>query len=271
MTRPPRGKWIWRISAPQRSLETRRKISASLRGWFDLRPGLRGLSVGPIFYLGWGHPETHGRMLAWIRNDGFASEIWVMSLAVPAVLAFVFCGLAGAICAIGGTITGSLNAMGAIPLAIASLAFSGGVLLLFNCQDFTVHPVRLALGVLSDAEMAERPRLSTAIRIASPVVAQISGGAPVELDEASLRQTLNAIACGEEEFVILERSEFDFLQVRYDGIGFVVERRLSQSEWLQSARHAGAPGSVLDDQDVFAIMSCYLGGKDEMPGVEWVD
>ena len=232
---------------------------------------MRGLSVGSFFWLAWEYPATHFRVLAWVRRNGWASEIWVMSLAVPAVFVSVFCGLAGAIWAIEGAITGSLNAMGAIPLAIALLALSGGVLLFFDGQDFSEHPVRHALGVLFDAGMAERPRLSTAIRIASPVVAQISGGAPVELDEGSLRQTLNAIACEEEEFIILERSEFDFLQARYDGIGFVVERRLSQSEWLQSARHAGAPGSVLDDQDVFAIMSCYLGGKDEIPGVEWLD
>ena len=236
-----------------------------------MKPGLRGLSVGPFFCLGWEYPETHFRVLAWVRGNAGASEIWVMSLAVPAVLALVSCGLAGAIWAIDGAITGSLNAMGAIPIAIALLAFSGGVLILFDRQDFSEHPIRHALGARFDTGMAEPKRLAATTGISSPVSAQISGGAPVELDEKSLRQTLAAIASGEEEFMILERSEFDFLQARYDGIGFVVERRLSQAEWLQSARHAGAPGSVLDDQDVFAIMSFYFGGKDEMPGVEWVD
>ena len=271
MTRPPRGKWIWRISAPQRSLETRQKISASLRGWFDLRPGLRGLSVGPFFCLGWEYPATHFRVLAWVRRDGWMSEIWLISLAVPAVFAAVFCGLAGASWAVGGMITGSLNPMGAVPLAIASLIFSGGVLLLFNRQDFSDHPIRHALSALFDAGVAEPPRFDAATGISLPVVARISGSAPMELDEGLLRATLSAIASGEEEFIILERNEFEFLQVAHDGNGFVVERRLPKSEWLQSARHTAIPNPVLDAKDVFAIMSCYLAGIDQMPGVEWVD
>lgn len=271
MTRLPRAKWIWRISAPQRSLETRQIISADLRGWSDMRPGLRGLSVGPFFCLGWEYPETHFRVLTWVRGNDGASEIWVMSLAVPAILALVSCGLAGAIWAIDGVITGSLNAMGAIPIAIALLAFSGGVLLLFDRQDFSEHPVRHALGSRFEAGMAEPKRLVATTGISSPVSAQISGGASKELDEKSLRQTLNAIASGEEEFIILERGEFEFLQAAYDGSGFLVERRLSQAEGLQYARHAGFHSSMLDAQDAYAIISCYLGGVDEIAGVEWVD
>lgn len=236
-----------------------------------MRPGLRGLSFGPFFCLGWHYPETQFRVLAWVRRVGWVSEIWVMSLAVPAVFAAIFCGLAGASWAVGGVITGSLNPMGAVPLAIASLVFSGGVLLLFNRQDFSDHPIRHALGALFDAGVAEPPRLDAATGISLPVVARISGSAPMELDEESLRATLSAIASGEEEFIILERNEFEFLQVAHDGNGFVVERRLSKSEWLQSARHTAIPNPVLDAKDVFAIMSCYLAGIDQMPGVEWVD
>lgn len=267
----PRANCIWRISAPQQSLETRRKISSDLGGWFDLRPGLRGFSVGPLFCLAWEYPATRYRVLAWVRRNGWASEIWVMSLAVPAVLASVFCGLAGAIWALHGAISGSLNAIGAIPIAIASVAFSGGVLLLFDGQDFSEHPIRRALEALFDAGMAKPKRLVGATRNSSPVIAMVSGRAPFELDEESLRGTLSAIVSGEEEFIILKRSEFEFLQAAYDGIGFVVERRLSRSESLQSARHARSPGSPLDARDVFAIMSFYRGGEDEMPGVEWVD
>jgi hypothetical protein len=236
-----------------------------------MKPGLRGLSVGPFFCLGWEYPETHFRVLAWVRGNDGASEIWVMSLAVPAILALVSCGLAGAIWAIDGVITGSLNAMGAIPIAIALLAFSGGVLLLFDRQDFSEHPVRHALGSRFEAGMAEPKRLVATTGISSPVSAQISGGASKELDEKSLRQTLNAIASGEEEFIILERGEFEFLQAAYDGSGFLVERRLSQAEGLQYARHAGFHSSMLDAQDAYAIISCYLGGVDEIAGVEWVD
>jgi hypothetical protein len=39
----------------------------------------------------------------------------------------------------------------------------------------------------------------------------------------------------------------------------------------KQAAIGGVLVEVLDDQDVFAIMSCYLGGKDEIPGVEWLE
>ncbi|SFO85377.1 hypothetical protein SAMN04488060_0308 [Qipengyuania nanhaisediminis] len=253
--------------------ETRQRVRALLRPWFDPKPGPRGFALGRLVCIWSGLSLYHTfELVALIRRDGWGARISGITVLMQAALALVLVPAVAAVWAAVGMVTGELYAMGAVPILLVSilaLALAAWLLRRNNNEHNAI------VGLLrKEFEPQESPEPLTFARPTGEpgrMAMDVSGTRTIEnVTIEELTAALDAMHDGHETHVILSKSETEFVQTAASAFGYSVEWRNVGDDWPRNARRIGA-GSIATFQieEVKQLFCAYLYGAREFPELEW--
>lgn len=266
--------FVFSIGANGDVADTRRRIRRLLGPWFDRTPGPRGFVVGRLVCLWSGmHAHHQPECVALIRRDGWASRIQGMTFSLATSFALLLLPVGGTLWAASGLVDGSLYPMGALPILVLCLAaVVGGVWLTLRSdpdRNPVVKALRREFEPLSQPKplRLDMPTEGTTI----PVRMDVSGSRTVDpVGVGDLVKALDDIEDGAESYVILSRSESDFMQCAASVHGYTIELRVAGDEWPRMARRAAdGHDATFQLKEAKQVMSAYVLGAKRFEGVEW--
>ena len=253
--------------------ETRQRVRALLRPWFDPKQGPRGFVLGRLVCIWSGLSLYHTfELVALIRRDGWGARISGITTLMQAALALLLVPAVAAIWAAVGMVTGELYAMGAVPILLVSIltVVLAAWLLRRNNNEHN-EIVGLLRMEFEPQEITEPLTFARPAGEPERMAMDVSGTRTIEnVRIEELTAALDAMHEGYESHVILGRSETEYMQTAASAFGYSVEWRDLGDDWPRSARRIGA-GSIATFQieEVKQLFSAYLYGARKFPELEW--